>query len=314
MEHHTFSFLSASDGLRIAGLYIVPEKKPYQGIVQLVHGMAEHKERYLPFMEELSKHGYICVITDHRGHGESVKHRKDLGYFYDTSGEAVVEDIHQLTMMMRNKLPDLPFLLFGHSMGSLIVRKYCKRYDRDIDALVVCGSPSRNPMAGIAKKLVRGMKKVKGDHHRSALIQKLAFGSFAKNFPEQDSENVWLCSDPLVVKAYDEDPLCGFVFTLNGFENLFSIMSDVYDPNGWSCTKAELPILFIAGSKDPCITSEEQFAKAHGFMKEVGYRDVEHHLFEGRRHEILNEDIKEDVYAYVFEWMSRKMPRKEEKN
>lgn len=314
MKQQSFSFISASDSLKIAGLCTYPDVKPYKGIVQLVHGMAEHKERYLPFMETLSEHGYVCVIHDHRGHGKSIRQPNDLGYFYDCEGVAVVEDVHQLTMMLKGKLPTLPLILFGHSMGSLIVRRYAKKYDQDIDALIVCGSPSKNPVVGVAKLLVKSMKALKGDHHRSNLIQNLAFGSFSKKFPKSQGENAWLCSDQRVVQAYDQDPLCGFIFTLNGFENLFNILQDVYNSQGWACRKSSLPILFIAGSEDPCITDEKQFTQAYSFMREVGYSDVEHHLFEGKRHEILNEDIKEDVYAYVLAWIGKKTDRKEEKN
>ena len=77
------TFLSEADGLEISALCIMPEEKTeYRAVVQLVHGMSEHKERYIPFMEYLAKKGYITVIHDHRGHGKSVKNSDDLGYMY----------------------------------------------------------------------------------------------------------------------------------------------------------------------------------------------------------------------------------------
>ena len=101
--------------------------------------------------------------------------------------------------------------------------------------LIVCGSPSKNPAAGAGKLLCKLMKCMKGAHYRSPLIQKMAFGNHCDGFAEEGSDNVWLCSDMEVVRAYDHDPLCGYTFTLNGFENLFSLMQDVYERKNWSC-------------------------------------------------------------------------------
>ena len=70
------SFKSEADGLEISVMALIPDKKPYRAVVQLVHGMSEHKERYIPFMQYLAKLGYVVVIHDHRGHGKSVKHQE----------------------------------------------------------------------------------------------------------------------------------------------------------------------------------------------------------------------------------------------
>lgn len=302
MECKDFIMKSASDGLPLSGFYVKADGD-IRGIVQLVHGMAEHKERYLEFMQYLAKQGYLCVMLDHRGHGKSVKNKNDLGYFYDRHGSSIVEDAHQLTAALKEKVPHVPFILFGHSMGSLVVRAFAKRYDQDIDALIVCGSPSRNPMAKLALVMVHLMERFKGDHYRSSLIHNMAFSSYPKRFKETGSENVWLSANQNNVREYDADDGCGFVFTLNGFENLFHLMVDVYDDQGWNMHHKDLPILFIAGRDDPCIDTEKKFEEAYGFMKKCGYRRVDHHLFDGMRHEILNEDDKMDVYRFIQEWI-----------
>ena len=138
------SFLSEADALEISVLCLMPEAGVHpRAIVQLVHGMSEYKERYIPFMEYLTSKGYISVIHDHRGHGKSVKDEADLGYFYDNSGKAIIEDVHQVTTWMKERYgKELPYHLFGHSMGSLVVRCYLKKYDNELDSLIVCGSPS----------------------------------------------------------------------------------------------------------------------------------------------------------------------------
>ena len=135
---------SEADGLDISVLAVVPDETPYKGILQLVHGMSEYKERYLPFMEYMAKKGYVCVIHDQRGHGKSVRALDDLGYMYGGGADAILKDIEVVNREMHQQLPDLPLILFGHSMGSLAVRAFARDHDDCMDMLIVCGSPSKN--------------------------------------------------------------------------------------------------------------------------------------------------------------------------
>lgn len=293
---------SNQDGLELDVLLIKPEGE-IKGIVQISHGMAEHKERYKPFMEYLASCGYMAIIHDHRGHGASVKRHEDLGYFYDDKAEYIVENLHQITTYIKEQYPNKKVILFGHSMGSMVVRKYIKKYDKDINQLIVCGSPSQNPYAGLALAVVKILKIFKGEYYRSNLIQKLAFGTYNKNIENPISENAWVCANEEMVKEYDKDELNGFVFTLNGFQNLFTLMRDIYSKQGWELNKKELPIFFIAGTDDPVIISEKDWQKAQNFLKELGYQNVSGKLYQGMRHEILNEKDKKRVFEDVLKWI-----------
>ena len=143
MRQEILTLYSKSDGLPLSVAKFAPDTDAeIKGIVQISHGMAEHKERYFPFMEYLVSKGYAAVINDHRGHGASVKSKDDLGYFYDESGRFIMEDLHQITQDIKEHLPGKPVYLFGHSMGSMVVRDYIKKYDDQIEKLIVCGSPS----------------------------------------------------------------------------------------------------------------------------------------------------------------------------
>ena len=104
---------SEADGLDISVLAVVPTDQPYRGILQLVHGMSEYKERYLPFMEYMAKRGYVCIIHVHRGHGKSVRAAEDLGYMYGGGAEALLKDIEVVNRQVRSALPELPLILFG---------------------------------------------------------------------------------------------------------------------------------------------------------------------------------------------------------
>lgn len=285
---------SSFDELDLSVLICRPEGTP-KAVIQLVHGMAEHKERYLPFMEFLCSNGYACIMHDHRGHGASVRNTEDLGYMYSGGSEAVIEDIKAVNRHAASIFPESAIYLFGHSMGSLAVRCFVKRYDSLIDGLIVCGSPSRNPAAGAGKTLTKIISAIKGDRHRPAIVQKMAFDSFNKNFA-MEGQNAWLSTDKAVVEAYNASPLCGYTFTANGFIGLFDLMQDTYSTGGWNVSRPELPVHFIAGSDDPCITSRKDFDAAVSHMKNVGYKAVTSHLYEGFRHEILNETEKQKVW------------------
>ena len=300
----TVYLTSKQDGLKLHVLLIEPEQEP-KGIVQIVHGMAEHKERYEPFMEMLCKNGYISVIHDHRGHGKSVKDENDLGYFYDDSGKAIVEDTHQITEWMKERYgKELPYHLFGHSMGSLVVRCYLKKYDDELDSLIVCGSPSENKAAKAAGLLAKAACKT-GAQKKGKIFQKLAFGLYGKNLEEGESQNGWISYNKENVKAYDENPLDGFVFSNNGFLNLFLLMDETYSKKDWQLKHPSLPILFIAGADDPCIGSKKQYAKAMTSLKKCGYNHVRGMLFLNRRHEILNEDGVEKVYEAILYFLEQ---------
>ena len=271
-----------------------------KGIVQIAHGMCEHKERFIPFMEYLCGKGYVCVIHDHRGHGESVTSQADLGYFHTGGWKGIVDDILIVNEHIRNLHPGIPVFLFGHSMGSLAVRSFTKRYDTIINGLIVCGSPSRNPATGAGRMLSRVIASIKGDRHRPSLIHKIAFENFNSRFVSE-GENAWLSTDRTIVKEYNDDPLCGYMFTANGFTGLFDLMLDTYSGKGWNVCNPSLPIHFIAGADDPCITSRKDFDKAVGHIRSVGYAKVTSRLYEGMRHEILNETDRMTVWNDVLD-------------
>lgn len=305
MQVQKYKLVSKMDGLGLSVLVAQPEDNAI-GIVQLVHGMSEHKERYVPFMEYLCDHGYLCVIHDHRGHGDSVYSEADYGYFYENGKEAIIEDVYQITGWVKEKFPDLPVYLFGHSMGSLIVRCYTKKYDDQIQGLIVCGSPSNQKAVGAAVHLCKAMIRVKGDHASGKLLHKIAFGSYtAKLKKREKSLNSWISYESQNVQDYDDDPKCGFVFTLNGFLNLFLLVQETYSKKGWQLHHPDLPVFFISGDEDPCMGSRDQFEDAIRFMREVGYERTKAKVYPNMRHEILNEKDKEQVYQDVVTLLKR---------
>ncbi|MCR5128817.1 MAG: lysophospholipase [Lachnospiraceae bacterium] len=310
MKQTYYTHTSGSDGLPLSVLRMEPDNvSDIKGIVQLVHGMNEYKERYLPFIEYLSGHGYITVIHDHRGHGKSVRSQDDLGFFYEGGFKALVKDIHEITVEIKKyaeKLTgrsDLPMILAGHSMGSMAVRCYLRKYDFEIDKLLVIGCPSELPGAKPGLFVIRVFKAIFGERRRSRFIAKLVMGGYEKRFQSESLLHSWVNSDAEEVKKYNADPLCNYLFTLNGFENLVLLTMLTYTDKGYALKNPSLPIRFYSGADDPCAVSEEAFNAAIDHLKQYGYTDVSGKLYENMRHEILNEPEHTIVFEELLDFI-----------
>lgn len=300
MQQENFQVLSSTDGLSLKGTLFYPEEG-IKGVFLVAHGMCEHKERYFDFLKYMAEQGFACGIYDHRGHGESIREESDLGYFYRDGKKGIVEDLQDVVLFMKKKFAvreqGLKFFLLGHSMGSMVVRCYLKLYDRELDGLVVVGSPSKRAGITLGKGIVRCMQNIKGSHAHSGLIDYLAVNSsYESCFAKEKLPHAWICSDRKVVEAYNLDPKCNFTFTINGYRVLFYLLGRTYSKNGYSMAKPELPVRFLAGSEDPCIINEKGFRKAIYHLKNAGYTNVTGKLYGGMRHEILNE--KDRIYVY----------------
>ena len=230
------SFKSEADNLEISIMAVIPDKKPYRAVVQLVHGMSEHKERYLPFMEYLAELGYVTVIHDHRGHGKSVKYQEDLGFTYGGGAQAMLQDIRTVNRKIHARYPELPVILMGHSMGSLAVRAFIAEHDSCVDMLIVCGSPSYNTAMPLGVGIAKLEKTLLGSRHRSKLIEAMSFGAGVAKFRKDKTCTAWICSDPKVAREYEESELCGFTFTDDAYLALFELMKRAYDVELFSCT------------------------------------------------------------------------------
>lgn len=293
--------VSEFDGLELELEIVLPDREPV-GIVQISHGMAEHKERYEEFMEYLAQAGYVAVVHDHRGHGASVKKKEDLGYFYTNEIEGIVNDLHQVTVRIKEEYKGLSVSLFSHSMGTLVARNYMKRYDGEVEKVILCGPPTRNEAVSVAIALAKISSVLTGKKHRNHLLQKLAVDPYNNGYA---GENEWICENEDTVSEYNADELCGFMFTNNGFLNLFQLQKGAYIKNGWMLQNPNLPIYLIGGKEDPVIQGEEKFKDLKSFLNEVGYTNISTKLYENNRHELLNERNRQEIFADIVGFLER---------
>ncbi len=291
---------SEKDDLNLS-VSIIEPKGEAKGIVQISHGMAEHKERYYDFMKYLSENGYICVIHDHRGHGASVKDKKDLGYFYSENIDFIVDDLYKITKYIKNKYPNLKVTLFSHSMGTLVARNYLKKYDDEINKIILCGPPTKNSLSTVGIIIAKILTLFYKKNTPNKILNNMTFGNYNK---KEKLENGWISENIENVKNYNEDKLCGYIFTTNGFINLYKLMKKAFDKKDWKLKNKELKLYVIAGENDPVIQNKIKFEKLVKFLKEIGYRNVKAKLYKNMKHEILNEKDNKKVYEDILNFIN----------
>lgn len=289
--------------MRPVTIVIPDDKIKIIGILHFVHGMQEHRKRYDHVLEFFSKMGYICAISDLRGHGENITTRDDLGHFPTKGVTTLVNDVVSFNEYLKKIYPGLPIILIGHSMGSLIVRAYAKKHSHDISALIVCGSPSNNPLTKPGKLLINIIALFRGWHYRSNFVTNAIVGTFDKPFILEGQKNSWLTRDGDAVDRFNRDPLCGVPFTLNGYKTLLNLITTVYSDEGWKHINKELPIMFISGGDDPCKISDKKWKESVNHLKSVGFHNIFSKLYPNMRHELFNEIDKDEVFMDILKFL-----------
>ena len=303
MRTSCFTLPCKVQGLNLECITVVPEEESSpKGILQIVHGMAEHKERYIPFMEYLAENGYVCAIADTRGHGKSIISEKDLGYFYGGRADEVAEDVLILNRRLHEQYPGLPVYLLGHSMGALIVRWYLHEYSNTINGLLVSGNPGYSPAAKMGKALCGILAGIRGGKKVSPLLHNMAIGPFDKAY-KKEGISAWISTDPEVVQAYRDDPLCGFPLTIDGYACLMDLMIKDNDAKRWNLPSSDIPVVFLSGSEDVCMGGEDALKKAAAITSKGGFPNTKIRIYEGMRHEILNEKGKKQVFEEILGYL-----------
>lgn len=248
MRKSTVEFLSGDRGTKIHGVKWEPDNREIKGILQIIHGMAEYVERYENFAEYMTERGFLVVGHDHLGHGDSVVSKEYWGYFAPKNGsDILVEDIHTLRMMTQEEYPGIPYFILGHSMGSFLLRKYLSRYGENLRGAIIMGTGNQpDKIVKLGKRVCKFLVFFRGWNHRSKLVNHMAFSGNNKRF-EAEGPNAWLTKDRNVVSSYNSEARCTFIFTLNGFYNLFDTIHDINQPEHINMIPKELPCFWWRG-------------------------------------------------------------------
>jgi alpha-beta hydrolase superfamily lysophospholipase len=278
-----------------------------KGIVQIAHGMCEHAGRYENFAMTLNKAGYIVFANDHRGHGKTAHTTEDLGYIADRDGfNIMVDDLYEITSDIKKNYPDLPITLFGHSMGSFLVQSFIQKYRNGINSVVLSGSNGKQgPLIFLGITLAKLMIFLKGDKYKSNLLNKLTFGKFNNYFYPVRTEFDWLSRDPNEVDKYIIDPLCGQIFSLRSFYDLFRGTQTLF--NNIDKINKSLPVLIVSGEKDPVSNFGKGIDQLVLIYKKTGLSNIKCIMYPNARHELLNEVNKGEVSTDIIKWVNEQI-------
>lgn len=302
-----FSILSQDGKTELAAYCISPEQP--RAMVQISHGMCEYFLRYAPFGEYLASLGFLVFGHDHLGHGNTAKDPADFGFTAKGGGaDILVEDVHALSLHMKEKHPTLPLILFGHSMGSFIAREVIARHGSDYTAAVICGTGGPETPAGMGKILASFLMLLFGERHRSPLLKRISFMGYNKKFGKGCDPNAWLTRDEATVERYKTDDRCNFVFTLRGYHDLFTLVDTVSKKDWADRLPKGLPLLLVSGEEDPVGGRGRGVRTVGERLKNAGIDDLTVTLYKDMRHEILNELDHEIVWKEIAQWMEEKLP------
>ena len=275
------------------------------GVVQISHGMVEYIKRYDEFARYLNQNGILVIGNDHLGHGETANTEDDWGYFCSSNmSETVVADLYEITCFTKKNYPNVPYFLFGHSMGSFMARRYIMTYGNELDGLIISGTGNQSgSMLKAGKIMVSLTKLFKGDRYRSKLLKNMFFSNFNAHIPNVRTPNDWLTKDEAIVDKYNIDKYCTYSFTVNGYRTLLDVLSFIQNSNNIVKIPKNLPVFLIAGEEDPVGNYGKAVKNVYEIYEQAGIEDISIKLYKDDRHELINETDKEDIYEDIRGWM-----------
>lgn len=285
----------------LKGLVYIPEGE-IKGIFHLVHGMCEYIGRYAHIFAALAERGYVCCGYDNLGHGKTARDENELGFIAHRDGwKYLVRDVKAFGDAIRKMYPDIPLYLMGHSMGSFIARIAAENYGDGIEKFIICGTGGPNPAPPFGLLATDIMRLLKGEKHKSELVNKLAFGAYNKRF-DGDSEFEWITTDREVINKYAADKYCNFKFTVSAMHDLVKLNQLANRPAWFKNMRKDLPVLLISGSDDPVGAYGKGVTTVYKKLKTAGVKDVTLKLYDGCRHEIHNDSCKNQVINDITEF------------
>lgn len=298
--------IKSDDNIDIQVYSWLPDVIQYaKGVIQVVHGMAEHAARYENFAEKMVSEGYAVFCNDHRGHGETAGAFVDTGFISGTnSWRSILGDINLLNKNIRQKFSDKPLILLGHSMGSFYARAYLQEFPETIDGVIFSGTAWNPALVLDFGLLVAKIQCLfKGEKNRSELLDKLSFGAFNKRYKPSVTPYDWLSRDTEVCEKYTDDDFCGWVATSSFFRELFRLIKYIQQPGLYEKVNKKMPILIFSGQDDPVGNFSKGPEKLFAFLKNKGFSNLSLTLYPKCRHEMLNELNKGEVFINILEWM-----------
>jgi len=305
MESSTFTYKD-QDGVDIFVYKWGPDGEA-KAALQIAHGLAEVAARYEDFARFLTGAGYVCYADDHRGHGKTAGEEKDLGKLGPGGWDSTVMALKGLTDIIKKENPGIPVFMMGHSWGSLLAQDYIEQWGSGLKGIILSGTNGKQPfiVRTMAPFLANREMKKRGPDAPSELLGNLAFKGYNKPYEPAPTDFEWLCTDREVVDKYVADPFCGWMSTAGTsmYVELAKGVKKISQKSLQQKIPKDLSVYIMTGSEDPTNNMGKGARILFDQYQKLGIRDVNFKVYEGARHEILNETIKDQVYKDMLDWM-----------
>lgn len=304
--------LRGKKGIELSVFKIVPEGE-VKGVIHILHGMGEHKERYLHFAKYLAKNSFAVYAHDHRKHGESVSDESQVGIFTkEDKWDDVIDDCNFVNRQIKKDFKDIPIITLGHSMGSVIARKLISKFPNSSTMAIISGTPPPITMARAFAPIAIAtiLSLFNKNNKRSSFLGKQLNEPLIKDFEPRRTDFDWLSTDEKVVNKYVEDPLCGYNYSPRFYIQFFKGLVDINKSD--TIFEGEgIPLLFISGKEDPVGEHGDGVKRMRELYSGHGFLDLSLKIIDNARHEVLNEKDKTTTYRFIIEWIEESLEKLE---
>lgn len=301
-----------NDGTEISvNRWIPEENENIKAVVVFSHGMQEHALRYDRIGSEFAAHGYLFSAHDHRGHGKTAYYAEAngtgmFGKLADKNGfEKTTSDLDEIIDEVKKDYPGKKIVLFGHSFGSIVAQNYIEQHGDKISACILCGTTGPNGKAFTGKIFTAVECALHGKNYKSEFCQNIAFGSYNKKFKDENDPLSWLSKSQANRMMYRNDSWCGGISTVSFFNDLSGGLLKIHSAKNLRKIPLELPVLAVYGSDDPVGNYGKSIEKLLEIYRKNGMKNVSSKIYEGDRHEILNEDNSDEILSDIFNWIEK---------
>ncbi len=304
----TYTQIINQDAVELKVHFCLPDNNKPDKIVVLHHGMAEHSSRYTYVAQKFTEKNKAFVHYDMRGHGETARSDEELGFLADKDGfNTVTRDLLTVINTVKEKFPDLPVFLLGHSFGSFVSQNFIEQFGSEINGCILSGTAGPRLGLGLSLYLAAGLICLfQGKKARSKFLTWCSFGSYNEHFPDEDPAKLnWISSDKAAIDSYMNDKFCGFMVTNAFYRDLGYALSTIHLRRRMKKIPKNLPVLIYCGTDDPVGSYTKTVKNLYKCYKKYGIQDVTEKYYPGGRHEMFNEVNKDEVIADVLAWLER---------
>lgn len=305
----TQTILSSNGIHRLHHRFFVPQGE-IKATLLIVHGMSEHGGRYANFAQFLADNGVLVATYDQLGHGQTVKDKYELGFFDEKHPvQTLCKDVIVMADTLKEQAKSLTdrrirHYLMGHSMGSFIVRTVLVHHASSFDGAILMGTGNSFGVLGQLGKntlwLLNRLAAKQPNPKIGRLLNQYLLGKIQS--PISASPFAWLSENPDSIKQFEQDPLCGFTFSNNGFYTLLCLMQRACRSDWHENLSPDFRLLLIGGKDDPVSNMGQEITQLQDELLSH-QKSCTVRLYPNARHEILHEDCQTLVYDDVFRWL-----------